>query len=361
MDMKNWLKKIQAIVLAFVMTLSLIPNMAISEEQPTPEPIPEITETPTEEPVEVPVEEPTAEPSVEPTVEPTEAPVEEPTLEPSVEPTAEPTEAPVEEPTAEPSVEPTVKPTEAPVEDSTPEPSVEPTAEPTEAPIEEPTAEPSVKPTAEPTETPVEEPTPEPSVEPTAKPSDEPSEEPTSGFLEGEDGAVIIEDGAVLSDELFVQLLSLYVKSGAANEENLKKVLIEATGTDSFKYFGSADFDGDGVGEAFALVDVSPEYAPYLTEQKLVFVTEDGVQYLQTDEDYAEGNPFEIYDLGDVCLFAAEKYITTSTYKYIWAVEDGKVVDLSSQYSGGMEYEGGNAFTSIVSDYDGCVDGTVHT
>ena len=63
-----------------------------------------------------------------------------------------------------------------------------------------------------------------------------------------------------------------------------------------------------------------------MNELKLVFVTENGVKYLQTNETYAEENPFQIYDLGDVCLFAAEK----SSPFLILFVSYGQTANLSA-------------------------------
>ena len=232
------------------------------------------------------------------------------------------------------------------------EPIEEPIVDPTATLVPESTEEPAVEPAVEPTEEPTVEVTEEPIVEPTEEPIIEPTDE------SGEDQN---EDVVLFSEEQLIQLLSLYANSGTPNEETLRSILQITTGARSVIYFGSADFDGDGIGEAFALVDVPVENATYMTEQKLVFITENGVKYLQTNENYADVDPFKIYDLTDVCLFVAEKYGTSATVKYVWAVENGDVVDLSKQFSGDINYEGGNLFTVYEDAYDGWADGTVHT
>ena len=260
--------------------------------------------------------------------------------------------------TGEPTEEPTEAPAEEPVEESTEEPTEAPAEEPTEEPTGEPTEEPAEKPTGEPTEEPAEEPAGESTEAPTEELTGEPTAEPTEApALE------LTEDGIVLDTEQFIQLLALADVSPAANDETLRQKLKAETGVSTYTYFGSADFDGDGVGEAFAVLNVPIKNADYMSERKLAFVTESGVKYLQTNETYEEkeNDPFQIYDLDDVCLFAAKKYGTSASITYVWAVENGDVVDLSKQFEGSFTHEGGNLFTVTDSQFDGSTDGTGHT
>lgn len=151
--------------------------------------------------------------------------------------------------------------------------------------------------------------------------------------------------------------VTAFAEEMSQEEADLRWLLTDLTGQEEFELFAYGDYDGDGVGEAFALVGYGTEYgytgdiwfvSPYIAEP--VLEGEKSFYYLLMD-----GAP------GEAVCMAEEGYGGSGSTSHVWMVYEGFPYAIDVNAFGDMEYGGGTAFYAYPDAFDGCVDGSGHT
>lgn len=150
----------------------------------------------------------------------------------------------------------------------------------------------------------------------------------------------------------------------AENKVDLKDVLREKLGLVQIADYCEADFDNDGVNEAFVIVGTDD--GDGFVFGNIYFVTPDDVQMVLEDGSfYVYAEDRHLLEFDDVKFFLTGQYYATGDATYVYGVKDGKYYEDSISQSG-MElayydHKKGTDLQIICSSYGNFTDGTGHT
>ena len=186
--------------------------------------------------------------------------------------------------------------------------------------------------------------------------SAEPTEAETDDVAEDVDNIVFSDDGFDFSTTTDLEDEDLIYQFGI-DDENAKKlieVLFENTADPEEKLYDFVidDYDLDGSYEAFA---VKGKYNGYEIAGDVYFVTENGVEKINSEKYYLGTERYPVFDLGDRKLYRVWHVFTTGRSAYVYGVKDGKWYEHEiSQRGQDLERMGLSDNFTIVngSDYD---------
>lgn len=168
----------------------------------------------------------------------------------------------------------------------------------------------------------------------------------------------------VLSLCILVGVLPGVVSAVDSSEtgQNLKKVLFEKLGNVNIADYCEADFDHDGVTEAFALVGKIMDDEMGTVPGNLYFITQMGVEIILENEGFQIlESQDHMLDFPDALFYKVGKFATTGGPSFVFGVSNGKWYEAEISRCGYIWQTGPNTMQIIHSTYDGATDRTGHT
>ncbi len=158
---------------------------------------------------------------------------------------------------------------------------------------------------------------------------------------------------------LSLSFASAAVAEAGDCEAALRDRLSRTAGTAAIAQFDCADYDGDGISEAFALISEPGETGPEDgVEGEIWFVSPTGCVKLHDADTYLTVGRIGI----SPSLYSAETWYGGSASSAIaWAVSGGEAVLLGADFEGLAGSETPNEFYMYPSAFDLTADGTGHT